>query len=55
MTTYLADDAATIAKFLKEIEKATQERVTGTTLPEEPKVGEVAFGWAYNPADYDPS
>ena len=52
MTTYAADDVNTIAKRLAEIEAEKLVRVTGEKLPE---VAEVAFGWAYNPADYDPA
>ena len=53
--TFQADKYEDIRRAMEEIKAAKDLARTGSTLPEEPKVGEVAFGWAYNPADYDPS
>lgn len=55
MTTYAADDANAIALRLKEIEKETQERVSGD-VPKAGTVGEVSIGWPYvAAADFDPA
>jgi hypothetical protein len=52
---YAADDYESIRRRAEEIKAERNLALKGTTLPEEPKVGEVAYGWAYNPADYDPA
>ncbi len=55
MTTYAADDANAIALRLKEIEKETQERVSGD-IPKAGTPGEYAMDWPMTAAaDYDPS
>ena len=53
--TFQADKYEDIRRRAEEIAAERNLALTGTTLPEEPKLAEVAFGWAYNSADYDPS
>ena len=53
---YAADDANAIALRLKEIEKETQERVTGQAEEAAKSYGEYAMGWPTTAAaDYDPA
>jgi hypothetical protein len=57
MTTYAADDYEAIRRRAEEIKAERNLALTGSTLPEEPKIGEVAMGWpmyGYT-ADYDPA
>ena len=54
---YAADDYESIRRRAEEIQAERNLALKGTTLPEEPKVGEVAIGWpmyGYT-ADYDPA
>lgn len=53
----IADDSASIAQRLKELEAERLQAVTGSSAPvtgQESKVGEYAMGWPYT-ADYDPA
>ena len=45
MTTYAADDYEAIRRRAEEIQAERNLALTGSTLPEETKVGEVAMGW----------
>jgi hypothetical protein len=54
---YAIDDFEAIRRRQEEIAAERNLALTGSTLPEVHTetggiVGEVAFGWAYNPADY---
>jgi hypothetical protein len=51
---FAADDYEAIRRRAEEIKAERNLALTGTTLPEEPKVGEVAINWSYA-ADYDPA
>jgi hypothetical protein len=55
--TYAADDYEAIRRRAEEIKAERNLALTGSTLPEETKVGEYAKGWpmyGYT-ADYDPA
>jgi hypothetical protein len=43
--TYAADDYESIRRHLEELKALRDFARTGSTLPEETKVGEVATGW----------
>ena len=51
----IADDSASIAQRLKELEAERLQAVTGSSAPEQPKevdtgFGEYAMGWPYSPS-----
>jgi hypothetical protein len=53
---YAADDYESIRRRAEEIKAERNLALKGTTLPEEPKVGEVSPAWPYAVAyDYDPA
>jgi hypothetical protein len=65
MTNSAVEDFEAIRRRQEEIAAERNLALTGSTLPEEPKVGEVAMGWsmtwtggaggAGGAADYDPA
>jgi hypothetical protein len=53
---YAADDYEAIRRRAEEIKAERNLALTGSTLEEEPKVGEVSPAWPYAmTADYDPA
>jgi hypothetical protein len=53
---YAADDYEAIRRRAEEIKAERNLALTGTTLPEETKVGEVSPAWPYATTyDYDPA
>lgn len=52
---YAADDHEAIRRRMEELAAERALALTGSTLPEEPKVGEVTIGWPFSAADYDPA